>query len=70
MVRNLILIFLSIVFLGCQESSDNKIAIVIHGGAGTIVKENITPELERSYFLNFNFSRSFSLNLKFISQLF
>jgi beta-aspartyl-peptidase (threonine type) len=51
MVRNLILIFLSIVFLGCQESSDNKIAIVIHGGAGTIVKENITPELERSYFL-------------------
>ena len=28
MVRNLILIFLSIVFLGCQESSDNKIAIV------------------------------------------
>jgi len=51
MVRNLILIFLSIVFLGCQESPNNKIAIVIHGGAGTIVKENITPELERSYFL-------------------
>ena len=44
MVRNLILIFLSIVFLGCQESSNNKIAIVIHGGAGSIVKEYITPE--------------------------
>lgn len=51
MIRNLILIFLSIVFLGCQERSDNKIAIVIHGGAGTIVKENMTPELEKSYFL-------------------
>ena len=51
MVRNLIFIFLSIVFLGCQESSENKIAIVIHGGAGTIIKENMTPELERSYFM-------------------
>ncbi|TAD95211.1 MAG: isoaspartyl peptidase/L-asparaginase [Bacteroidetes bacterium] len=27
----------------------NKIAIAIHGGAGTIKKENMTPELEKSY---------------------
>ncbi|MBC8307100.1 MAG: isoaspartyl peptidase/L-asparaginase, partial [Pelagibacterales bacterium] len=51
MIRNLILIFLSVLFLGCQEQSENKIAIVIHGGAGTIIKENMTPELEKSYFL-------------------
>ena len=34
----------------CQSTeSENNIAIVIHGGAGTILKENITPELEAAY---------------------
>ena len=34
----------------CQSSeSENNIAIVIHGGAGTILKENMTPELEAAY---------------------
>ena len=34
------------------EISDQKVndfAIVIHGGAGTILKENMTPELEEAY---------------------
>ena len=34
----------------CQSSeSENNIAIVIHGGAGTILKESMTPELEAAY---------------------
>ena len=33
------------------ESSENKIGIVIHGGAGTILKENMTQELENSYII-------------------
>ena len=51
MIRNFILIFFSIALLGCQERSQNKIAIVIHGGAGTMKKENMTPELEELYLL-------------------
>ena len=42
MIRNFILIFLGLILLGCQEQSQNKIAIVIHGGAGTMKKENMT----------------------------
>ena len=38
---------------GCQESrfesSTQPFCIVIHGGAGTILKENMTPELEEEY---------------------
>ena len=37
-------------FISCQSNTvENKIAIVIHGGAGTILKENMTPELESAY---------------------
>ena len=51
MIRNFILIFLGLILFGCQEQSQNKIAIVIHGGAGTMKKENMTPELEKSYMI-------------------
>ena len=55
MVRNLILIFLSIVFLGCQESSDNKIAIVTGRGFNAIsssLKEILNQfNVENSVFL-------------------
>ena len=39
-----LLIFLSVLFtISCSmKSSENKIGIVIHGGAGTILKENMT----------------------------
>jgi len=30
-------------------SSEQKIALVLHGGAGTILKENMTPEMEQQY---------------------
>lgn len=63
-MRN-IYIFLIIALLnslGCKENkvkpdemsqekflSENNFGIVIHGGAGTILKENMTPELEKAY---------------------
>jgi len=46
-------IYLSALFIfSCSiQSNENKIGIVIHGGAGTILKENMTPELENSYMI-------------------
>ena len=37
--------------IGCSNSNnlDNNFGIVIHGGAGTILKENMTLELEKKY---------------------
>lgn len=47
------LVFFSILFLGCNSNStDEKIndfAIIIHGGAGTILKKNMTNEKEAAY---------------------
>ena len=51
-------LFLSIAFLfiQCEQVQDQPkqpqeppFGIVIHGGAGTILKENMTPELEKEY---------------------
>ena len=45
-----IISFILLLICSCQSSeSENNIAIVIHGGAGTILKENMTPELEAAY---------------------
>ena len=43
--------FLTILFLfSCSiKPNDNNIAIVIHGGAGTIIKKNMTDDLEKEY---------------------
>ncbi len=35
--------------IGFAQSSKQKVTLVIHGGAGTILKENMTPELEKQY---------------------
>ena len=35
--------------LAQDQSLNNNFSIVIHGGAGTILKENMTPELEHAY---------------------
>ena len=32
-----------------QRAQEDNFGIVIHGGAGTILKENMTPELEQAY---------------------
>jgi len=42
------LIFLQLAVAQDQSINDN-FSIVIHGGAGTILKENMTPELEQAY---------------------
>lgn len=49
-------IVICIAFLGCKETKEikepaqvNEFAIVIHGGAGTILKKNMTPEKEAAY---------------------
>lgn len=47
-MKNLIL-FLFISLSMALSAQDNPIAIVIHGGAGTILKKNMTPELEAQY---------------------
>lgn len=49
-MKKLLIIFSVILFNACSnELIDNRIAIVIHGGAGTILKENMTDELENAY---------------------
>ncbi len=32
-----------------EQTMENQFALVIHGGAGTILRENMTPELEKQY---------------------
>ena len=49
-MKKIIISFFLLLISSCQSSvSENNIAIVIHGGAGTILKENMTPELEAAY---------------------
>ena len=55
MMRKLLLILIVIITVQCKtaQTSENEqpqpIAIVIHGGAGTILKENLSPEMEAAY---------------------
>src|SRR5947207_265488 len=42
-----VILFSGVVF--AQEKQSKNFALVIHGGAGTIVKENMSPELEKQY---------------------
>jgi L-asparaginase / beta-aspartyl-peptidase len=48
-MKYLLLFIFSIVFIGQSFAQKDKITLVIHGGAGTILKENMTPELEKAY---------------------
>jgi beta-aspartyl-peptidase (threonine type) len=51
----LVLILLAFILNSCTETTTqketpkNNIGLVIHGGAGTILKKNLTPELEAQY---------------------
>ena len=51
MKKLFIFLFLLLTISCSIESNENNIGIVIHGGAGTILKENMTPELENSYMI-------------------
>ncbi|OUU47476.1 MAG: beta-aspartyl-peptidase [Flavobacteriaceae bacterium TMED68] len=49
-----LILFLAVIVLGCSKTSKNKFekqsfGIVIHGGAGTILKKNMTKEKEKEY---------------------
>ena len=46
-MKFLIIIILALSFLYSEEKSN--FALVIHGGAGTILKKNMTAEKERDY---------------------
>tara|TARA_B100000989_G_scaffold37997_1_gene24076 strand:- start:2012 stop:3004 length:993 start_codon:yes stop_codon:yes gene_type:complete len=49
-MKRIIILLVLVLICSCQSiESENNIAIVIHGGAGTILKENMTPELESDY---------------------
>jgi len=43
------LLALILLIISCETVNKNKFAIVIHGGAGTILKENMSNELETAY---------------------
>ena len=47
------LVFISVLFFSCnsnpKEKKINDFAIIIHGGAGTILKKNMTDEKEAAY---------------------
>ncbi len=54
MTRNLIAIITIVFLASCSTYNSKKVApekyvLVIHGGAGTILKENLTPEREQQY---------------------
>lgn len=62
-MKKLSVLFLLLIAIGCKNEAktsvnnttntppvqQNKFAIIIHGGAGTILKKNMTPELEKDY---------------------
>ncbi|MEN8768965.1 MAG: isoaspartyl peptidase/L-asparaginase, partial [Candidatus Arcticimaribacter sp.] len=41
--------FLIQISFGQQTDQNKNFGLVIHGGAGTILKENMTPEMDRAY---------------------
>ncbi|TDQ76708.1 beta-aspartyl-peptidase (threonine type) [Sphingobacterium yanglingense] len=45
----LFLMFMSLVGVGQQVDPKDKVILVIHGGAGTILKSKMTPEKEQAY---------------------
>jgi beta-aspartyl-peptidase (threonine type) len=45
----LFLIFMSSVAMGQQAVPKDKVVLVIHGGAGTILKSKMTPQKEKAY---------------------
>ena len=53
MKKSILLLFFSLILMNCESTSKeekiNDFAIIIHGGAGTILKKNITDEMEATY---------------------
>ena len=53
MKKSILLLFFSLILMNCESTSKeekiNDFAIIIHGGAGTILKKNMTDEMEATY---------------------
>ena len=49
MKKTYTLLVLILLIISCETVNKNEFAIVIHGGAGTILKENMSDELETAY---------------------
>lgn len=59
MKKEFLILVCAVVFFGCNSSKNeilqenevktNEFAIILHGGAGTILKKNMTPEKEAAY---------------------
>jgi len=49
MKKKYTLLVLILLIISCETVNKNEFAIVIHGGAGTILKENMSDELETAY---------------------
>ena len=49
MKKTYTLLVLILLIISCETVNKNEFAIVIHGGAGTILKENMSNELEAAY---------------------
>ena len=49
-MRIILLLFFLSFFISC-ENKDVEFAIVIHGGAGTILKQNMSDKMEKAYHL-------------------
>ncbi len=49
MKKTYTLLALILLIISCDTVNKNEFAIVIHGGAGTILKENMSNELENAY---------------------
>ena len=49
-MRLILLLFFLSFFYSC-ETEDVEFAIVIHGGAGTILKKNMSDQMENAYIL-------------------
>lgn len=49
MNTKLVFLLLALGAMSCDAQSPPEYAIAIHGGAGTILKENMTPELDSAY---------------------
>ena len=48
-MKLLVYYFFIILTLNSCSKNNNHFAIVVHGGAGTILKENMTDEIEKAY---------------------
>ena len=54
-MKKVFFVFYLLLIIGCQESSDNKdissptFGIVIHGGAGTLLRSEMTAEMDEAY---------------------